>query len=335
MSHEARMLGAEPKRKARIMDMTELIPSRDLREALCKRGRELTDKEMASIIFNRELSPERTRQLLEELASSTQDVDLREQIRFSLDASQQRWDRFCRTETGRIFGVDLIDEDHPEGGIAACFSTFEAARAFGCLQNAPFWVRAFAVHDAVDPDDPPQDDDNWMGVRFSASGQVELVSLFDSALEREQRERWPYGTFFEDRWVDLPNPFERGDVVRVLCKPASYITPAYEWAVVSASPETWNAFSARVRSWLERVESGAEEPRGVMGDYSDVQVTVEFPCSDGTFMHDHINPLYLERAELEPQDDEKELLEMATWAAKHDCSLEWMTTILRKHEAAL
>ena len=203
-----------------MIDVIDLIPSKDLREALRESDRAFTDMEKATIIANLELTPSRTYGLLQQLRDETTDENLREQIQAYL--------------------------------------------------------------------------------------------------------------YFEDRWIDLPNLYEQGDIVRVLGSVASYIDEAYDWAVVDADRPGWDERSARIRSWLRDVEAGAEEPKGGLGDCSDMQITLEFPCKDGTFEHDHINPMFIERWVGRAEGDEAELMQMAARAARGECSLWWTSRVLKK-----
>lgn len=203
-----------------MIDVIDLIPSKDLREALRESDRAFTDMEKATIIANLELTPSRTYGLLQQLRDETTDKNLREQIQAHL--------------------------------------------------------------------------------------------------------------YFEDRWIDLPNLYEQGDIVRVLGSVAGYIDEAYDWAVVDADRPGWDERSSRIRSWLRDIEAGVEKPEGSIGDCSDMQITLEFPCKDGTFEHDHINPMFIERWEGSAEGDEAELMQMAAWAVRGECSLWWTSRVLKK-----
>lgn len=67
--------------------------------------------------------------------------------------------------------------------------------------------------------------------------------------------KWPHYRYFEDHWIDLPNLYEQGDIVRVLGRVASCIDEAYDWAVVAADRSGWDERSAdpqlasRHRGW--------------------------------------------------------------------------------------
>ena len=48
-----------------------------------------------------------------------------------------------------------------------------------------------------------------------------------------------------------------------------------------------------MRELLERVREG------LYVDYSDASLTVEFLCEDGSFSHDHLSPINLERVDVD------------------------------------
>lgn len=262
-----------------MIDVIDLIPSKDLREALRESDREFTDMEKATIIVNLELTPSRTYGLLQQLRDETTDENLREQIQACLDSKDRALDAF-------------------RNGSEGCCD---------CL-------------------------------KFDAEGELAIMGALDPAEDNGPqflpnitcKGKWPHYLYFEDRWIDLPNLYEQGDIVRVLGRVAGCIDEAYDWAVVDADRPGWDERSVRIRSWLRDVEAGAEEPKGGLGDCSDMQIALELPCKDGTFEHDHINPMFVERWEGGAECDEAELMQMAAWAVRGECSLWWTSRVLKK-----
>lgn len=325
-----------------MIDVIDMIPSRDLREALRESGREFTDMEKATIIHNLRLTPERTRELLEQLEEETDDESLRAQLRFRLAEDERLMKRFREDTDGFVFGVTLLDEDYREGddSVDAYFSNFSVAYEFGSAQQLFFEVSKWRVYDRI-PEGDSFDCETCVGfLRFDEDGELVNAGLWDIdegaqwAPDIMRGEDWPHFLFFEDRWLDLPNLYERGDVVRVLAGQVSHFKPAYDWAVVNVDASRWEEFRQRVNGWLVKVGLGEDGAKGVLVDFSDMQVFVEVPCKDGTFVHAHINPMFLERFTREVEGDEAELQQMATWAAKGECGLDWMSHVLRKRMLA-
>lgn len=81
---------------------------------------------------------------------------------------------------------------------------------------------------------------------------------------------------FERRFVKIPNPFEKGDAVRA--------TRSGRTGVVATSQAEWREFMRCV------------EENGLDVDFSDASIIVEFRKVDGSWGHQHIQPIYLERA---------------------------------------
>ncbi len=78
----------------------------------------------------------------------------------------------------------------------------------------------------------------------------------------------------------VPNPFDRGDIVRLV--------DAEEYGIVETSQKQW-------QEALARYQSDEWKQMGLRPDYSDVQIRVGILNNDGTFGHAHINPIDLER----------------------------------------
>ncbi len=329
-----------------MVDVMELIPSRDMRSALHEIGREFSDMEKATIVANVGLSPRRRRELLQRLMDETDDEVLRGQLRYALRCEERLLAWFRDAADGCVYGVQVQDEDCPDdGSVDAYFSGFRAAYGFGRSADAAFRVRKWIVRDAAPRGEWWSHDGDCGSLSFDANGEMVQLLLWrdgDAADADEGQfapdivvgEGWPHYLYFEDRWLDLPNVYEQGDIVRVLGGKASYIDPAYDWAVVAADNAEWSAASERARRRLQGAEGGGCKPTGLVPDYSDMQVLVEFPCKDGTFAHDHINPMFLERAEDAADGIEGELREMATWAATGQCGLEHVSCVLKKHGLA-
>ncbi|MBD5083997.1 MAG: hypothetical protein HDT33_02745 [Clostridiales bacterium] len=89
---------------------------------------------------------------------------------------------------------------------------------------------------------------------------------------------------FENQYLELPNPFRRGDIVRV-----AGCSRSGRRGIVETTQEEWAHFNQRVKD-------------GLYADYFDACVTVEFPTGQGGFSHQHISPLYLERCRPEKED---------------------------------
>jgi len=86
--------------------------------------------------------------------------------------------------------------------------------------------------------------------------------------------------YFTYIFYEVPNPFERGDIVRLV--------DTEEYGIVETSQKQW-------QDDLARYQLDEWKQTGLRPDYSDVQIRVGILNSDGTFGHVHINPIDLER----------------------------------------
>ena len=326
-----------------MIDIIDLIPSKDMREALRESGRRFTDMEKATIIANLRLAKQRERELLQALLAETDDDRLRQQLRYGLQAEQRLIDRFRDEAADHVFGVQVYDDEFPDDdSIQAYFATFDVAHRFGIAQKLPFCIRKWEVRKSI-PEESPLvfgNRDNIDGdcgmMKFDAEGELVMVGLWDASDDEVQRwpnilyGEWPLYLFYESRWIDLPDLYEQGDIVRVLKSFDAYINPAYDWAVVSTDRAEWEAQSQRIKAWLAEAEADGGDAERVLADYSDMQIMMETPCKDGTFRHDHVNPMFLERVTEDAKGEEAELQQMASWAAKGECGLEWISTVLKR-----
>ena len=89
---------------------------------------------------------------------------------------------------------------------------------------------------------------------------------------------------FERRFVPFPNPFNEGDIV-------SFVGGTLP-GIVSTSQKEWSSLVAE-----------AEAPSSVL-DFADASICVQFYSkSTGHFEHSHVHPIYLERLELDAEEE--------------------------------
>ncbi|MBQ3497385.1 MAG: hypothetical protein IJA73_04560, partial [Oscillospiraceae bacterium] len=112
----------------------------------------------------------------------------------------------------------------------------------------------------------------------------------------------------------IPNPFERGDIVR--------------------SHSAIGIVETSQAEWTELMEN-QNQSEGL--DYYDAVITVEFPSEGGGFFHDHISPLELEKIDPADLEDgaEKELLEVAQAILAGGGSLDWLTRASADYREAM
>ena len=121
-------------------------------------------------------------------------------------------------------------------------------------------------------------------------------------------------SLFQNAFITVPNPFERGDFVRSTEDPAAH-------GVVETSQQEWKVF-------LKRVESG--EIRG--SDFFDTSIVVDFLQNDRHLMHSHISPAFLEKYEPKKDDEDYDVLTSSSCVLLGQCELDIFLHYLKKYQ---
>lgn len=157
-----------------------------------------------------------------------------------------------------------------------------------------------------------------IGHQFSERDRYLLWLYLDPKKEDESEELWEKG-----RYVSVPHPFRRGDIVVCYASCPAFTNSGehkgkYEIGIMQsfADADAWTEWDNVVKTRLKSVT-----------DFSDVSTTVEFLYPDGSFSHEHPNPMELEFArDVEgalPEDTPKtDYLEVASDLMKGDGSIE-------------
>lgn len=328
--------------------MIEFIPSKDVRAYAAEVGWEFSDMDKASLVHHLDLPCEREFAALEELKGELSDEKVIAQIDSYLAYERGRLAVARRSGAGFVFVLVYKDEDdeleYPQG----YFADVETARRFGKSAGVEFTVEkhrmlgegepeperagallvnpAFVPDASVDelvilPDDPDlaliDAEVAWM--RFSADG--ELLRFWCGEGEplpetREEVERVFGRDTFENAYVEMPNPFEAGDIVRL-------VGPGHldgRIGIVETSQEQWKEYDERQRTKLADV-----------CDFSDAQIVVETWREEGGFVHEHVQPVYIERYEVPEDAPEREVLLCASDLAAGRGGLDWFLMYLDKY----
>lgn len=256
-----------------IEELNAMIPSETVRQYVLDTGWMFTDMQRAALLYHSGLPLEQQCSWLRTVLEKTKDECLREQITEYLSLKEQGFQAFKENEDRRhIYVLRIKDENEgqyyqiqPQG----YFFRWDAAYARGKRSSYPFQIEKCVIYDeegASDDNDSPV-----AALDFSADGKVAYLWSREVPFDAERDGSFTYA-FYE-----VPNPFERGDVVRLAGKTADY-------GIIETSQQHW-------REALDRYKN----PKKFPPDYSDVQIRVGFLNEDGTFSHAHINPIALER----------------------------------------
>lgn len=277
--------------------MVGLIPSKDVRDYCKTIGHEFSDFEKATIIYNSRMTEEEKSKALKELADVTNDEKTKTQIYERLEFDAKKLATFTYNCGDYIYAV-VIEEDEAVNGY---FSVFDLAVKFGRNQNNKFRISKYKI----------------MGKELLISGNLigeidfnekgKIISLWSNEIPEEEAK---FGCEnvqrFESRYIDIPNPFERGDIVQILTNGSVGIVETFR------------------KDWEKNMEMITN---GVFVDWTDVSITVTYLLDKGGICHSHINPIYLEKIDSWPNEKQWRFIQQASCLAKGEGSLDYFVSL--------
>ena len=290
--------------------------SKDVRAYMELNHLEFTDFEKAALIYHSGLPVLKRLELLEQLAEEAENVSLKEQILARLASDRQDLETFRGNTEGYVFAVEARDDDEPY--ICGYFATADLAYAHGMKQGCKFEIQKFLIvgfngwetkksKGYFNPNLMREPDIERCIVEHDYSGFPEAEAWYDkdgtltyfwsSEIERTDEERISMSydlSRFENAFIYIPNPFERGDIVCLT-------TGREGHGIVATSQREWKDF-------LERVKAG--KARGA--DFFDASITVDFLRDNGKIGHNHISPAFLEKYKPQKGDIDYDVLTAAS-----------------------
>lgn len=288
--------------------------SKDVKQYMEENSLDFSDFETAGLIYNSWLSiPERHKRL-EELAAETKDANLRKQIMEILSVEKEDLRAFHENTEGFVYAV-LAKENYD----APCgyFATHELAYEHGLKLVCAFDIKKYQIV-GQDGTEMKKSKSYWNPYLLAEEMSMEeLVEEFDGdgltawlgytqegilqnfwskEIERSDEDHMKRifdPNLFKNAFIHMPNPFERGDIVRLL--------PDGRRGVVNISQEEWLKF-------LENVDAGEFK----VCDFADASLVVECVYEEGYISHSHVGPVFLEKYEPQKDDDDFELLMTAS-----------------------
>ena len=273
--------------------MIQIFPSKCVRKYLVEKKHIFTDYEMATIIWNSKNCLSKKFDMLEELAVNTDDVTLKLQIKECVEFEQAKAERFMRNDENNYVYVVKDTTD-------ICWVFFaNAATAIAYIRTKQPDIEEYYRLEKqliIKGDEVPKvksnirfnhnitdniiqdtlteyDAEPVSCMCFDKQGEVENIysneMLLVSEIDEYDKNR------FENAFVEIPYPehFDKG-------LPVKYVLSG-QYGIIGTSRDEWNSF-------IRRVENG------LYVDYYDMAITVYFLNEKGYWVHDHINPIYLE-----------------------------------------
>lgn len=293
----------------------ELIPSKDVRAFMQNLGREFTDAEKATIIYN--LREDRTKRFdeLRKLMEATNDLTLKKEIQERFDYENKMFDSFATARQDCVYVLCYCDYESEDGRMITeeYFSNLEAARKWGLSLEQDYQVDKVRIQTIAECD-PDEDLYERIG---SANYDENGILTYIQSDEVDEKENPRYNDDecqrFELAYVTIPHPFKHGDVVRNVI--TGGIGIVYSWN----SKWDWDKFEAYLHEC------------GLSGDYPDIGMNVEMLHENGDFCHTHPSPLELEYANLTKADREYDVMDAASELFKGHGSIEYLQMMIEEY----
>lgn len=250
-----------------LEELKAMIPSETVRQYVLDTGWMFTDMERAALIYNnRNLLLMQTNAWLRIIRDRTEDEALRKQITENLNEDEQAIRAFKSNPDSRCFYVLNVREDYGgrEGDYIphGYFSDWGTAYSFGRKEKSIFEIEKYLMNGIYQHDDGTCGHHYIGQIRFNEDGKI--ICVFSNEIPGIEFD----SKRFTDLFFEVPKPFERGDIVKL-------IDGGY--GIMETSQEEW-----------ERIKTHAQ-------DYSDVGVHLAyFDEEHGTFNYENANPLELE-----------------------------------------
>lgn len=295
-------------RKMRVrkgITMRELIPSKDVREYMEKKGKKLTDFERATLAYNYPgLSIGGRLELLKEIMDTTQDQKLLGQIRERIAYHKKCVEKFYENKKGMMYVLETYDEDDWRPADWCYFASGELAYASGKKLGECFSIAKYRI---FEKEIDMEEDGHYSVSNLHYDEKGDLWNCgsdevaWEGELDEDDEER------FEDAYVDLPYPFRTGDLVREV-----------------GSDEIGVVQSERTDEEYELFRTKAEKMRqeGYFNSYGDASIPIEYPDENGNFGHSHVLVANIEYAVPDENDPKREVLEYASLMLKKRCYIQ-------------
>lgn len=315
--------------------MLEFI-SKDVREYMEQNHLEFTDFEQAALIYHAGFPVLEKMERLKKLAENTEDTSLKEQILARLTSDRQELEVFWNNTEGYVYAVERCEDDD----ICGYFASADLAYAHGMKQKCKFEIGKYLIvgfngreakkskgyfnpnlMDEPDIEKCITEHDyrgfSEAGAQYDREGTLEY--FWSSEIERTDAENLDRAfdpVRFENAFIFVPNPFERGDIVRLTTDHKGH-------GVVATSQQEWEEFLEQVKTRKANIV-----------DFVDASITVDFLRDDGSISHSHINPVFLEKFEPQKEDLDYDVLTAAS-AVHQGASLDFFVLFLNKYQKQL
>ena len=256
-----------------------LFLAQDVRDYVLETGWTFTDAQEAALLAHGWMAGtplEERLALIRTVLENTSDPECKKQIAAYLAGMEQRIQKLKTNQDGSCTYV-LKAEDEEDCGqplYPGYFRDWETAVACGIQCNAPFQIERVRVATG----DDKEGEDHLVECAFLDKRGLILYLLDES--------NWKEGEF-PNIFFPLPNPFERGDIIRCI------------------TPDGLEGYGV-VETWHERFLESYERASGLPqthAEFGSDRIRVSFLGDDGSFHSEAVIPLYSERYEIDEESD--------------------------------
>ncbi len=247
-----------------------LIPSKYVRDYVKKTAWKFTDMQKACLISHNVRNLKQNYQLLKNLKETTEDTLLQEQLSKELDYIECCFESFVQNDDKKYIYSLEVDEGTPYNDkvIYGYFFDWKTAYECGLTEKLPFTIKKNIVLESKKDYADMEEETCYPFVAhytFDENGEATIhFANFDVKYPADD-------TWFDRIFFELPNPFEKGDIVKI----AANRDKEYHGIVVTSKQE-----------WKEIFE------RNYSMDFSDLIIGIEFIDLDYEGLdYDHVCPL--------------------------------------------
>lgn len=242
-----------------VMDIMDLIPSRDMKIYLQEIGYRFSDEEKLVVIHERVSLWEEQKKWLNDFMNTAGDEGLAADVQQYLTTVERQMDNFRRLDRNKeVYRTVLYYEDGSEKGVQLSYD-YETAYQYGLQFSEGFAIEKLRISEVVEP----------------VQARLELSEM---SYDAEGRLFVPAPSGNEDEYPDIfdspiraPHPFKNGDIVEIL--------PRY----------------SREKKYYAVVNEGQEDQYYGNVEFTDFVVFVEsYLPEDKEFGHDHVCPFDME-----------------------------------------
>lgn len=255
-----------------IAEFQTMVPSTTVRNYAREAPWNFSDLSRACLIANSDARINDKIRYLRRIQEYTEDKELYAQIESYISGVQSLLQSF--KQNGKPYYTyilylmeDDIDYSDPDG----YFTDFDLAFDAGVSTKKAFRIEKRALNMLLEKSE------FYAEIRYDNEG--DLINIYYSTDDRMVT--YQGHPNFMMSYIFVPNPFERGDIV--------YHIRTNQYGVVETSKD----------DDIEWFIHDANQVAASDFDFTDVAITVAFLNCDGTFSHQHINPVYLEKYSIE------------------------------------